>query len=452
MSVLQYPDGFNAPDLQIWNNATFDHGESEPLAWASSNLDCVNLTLSLDSDDYSKENRRPDGQVGNSHVRLLDLNLNLPLDPDPVSPVSKGVKWKDSQEEKVHGGRERDIDVEIQEIEEEISRLSSRLKALHLEKAEQCCKTIERPLGRTVHAKFKEQKQGTRDSVDERKIDATLLSSMKPKTNRRGVSLGPAEIASAVKSRPLNKMEITPVLSVQNRRKSCFWKLQEIDELKVTKERRKSLSLTVSPTKTRKTVSKTQPQRQPWTTVGSKRGVKKEESAISSIQPKMLFKDGEKSAKKPTKPGRVVPSRYNQITISAARKRSFPENDKEEADRLDKRRASQGSATEVKAKKKWEIPREVVLYKSDEADEDKKKKKANESSTETPVLMVRNGEVLPKIRTGREFMNESPRDSGPAKRAAELVGRRNYFGSGEEDPVAAPFCQALSFIEDVEEE
>ncbi|PKI52946.1 uncharacterized protein LOC116202354 [Punica granatum] len=449
MSVLQYPDAFDAPDLQVWNNAAFDHGESEPLTWASSNPDCVNLTLSLESDDCSKENRSPSGPVGNSQVRLLNLNLNLPLEPGSASPspVLKGIKWKDPQEEKVQSGR--DIDAEIEEIEREISRLSTRLEVLRIEKAEQNPKTTEPPRGRVVPAKFMEQKQGNRSSQEEKKIDGAPLSSTKPKINRRGVSLGPGEIASAVKTRPSNKPEVTPVMSVQSRRKSCFWKLQEIDELKVTKERRKSLSLTVSP-KTQKTVSKTQPQKQAVTTVGSKRATKKEEGVISAIQPKRLFKEGEKSAKKPAKLGRVVPSRYNQITISAARKRSFPENDKEEADRSDKRRASQGTTVEGKAKKRWEIPREVVLYKSDEAEEDKKK--ANKSSSETPLSAVRINEVLPKIRIARGFVNESPRDSGPAKRAAELVGRRNYFVQGEEDTGQTQFCQALSFLGDVEEE
>jgi hypothetical protein len=49
--------------------------------------------------------------------------------------------------------------------------------------------------------------------------------------------------------------------------------------------------------------------------VTSKRPVKKEDGVVSSIQPKKLFKDGEKeksvTAKKPLKPGRVVASRYN---------------------------------------------------------------------------------------------------------------------------------------------
>ncbi|KAK4770196.1 hypothetical protein SAY87_030728 [Trapa incisa] len=437
MSVLQYPDVFDGPDLQIWNNAAFDHGDS--LTWASSNPDCVNLTLSLESDDFSKENRSPDALIENSQVRRLNLNLNLPLQPDSASPVTKGIKWKTSPEEKVQvGRRERDIDAEILEIEKEISRLSSRLEDLCLEK----CKASEPPP--PPLSKFKEKRQGIRESDEEKKIDASLLSNVKQKnTTRRGVSLGPAEIASAVKLRPSNRPEITPVLSVQNRRKSCFWKIQEIDELQVTKERRKSLSLTVSP-KTGKTVSKTQPQKQAWTTVGSKKGVKKEEGLISSIQPKTLFKEGDKSAKKPAKPGRVVPSRYNQMTISAARKRSIPENDKEEADIIDKRRTShESNAESVKAKKRWDIPREVVLYKSEEAEEDK--------STGT-LSVARLEEVLPKIKTRRQFVNESPRDSGPAKRAAELAGRRNYFSSDEEDQAHTALCQALSFVEDVEEE
>jgi hypothetical protein len=61
MSVLQYPDAINAPDLQIWNNAAFDNEEFE--GWAAikaswSNMDAVNLSESLES-DCSKENLSP---------------------------------------------------------------------------------------------------------------------------------------------------------------------------------------------------------------------------------------------------------------------------------------------------------------------------------------------------------------------------------------------------------
>lgn len=162
----------------------------------------------------------------------------------------------------------------------------SKLKALRLVKEEQNSETV-------------------RYSKELKKIDVAPVLSLHLGINRRGVGLGPAEIATAVKSRPSNKPDITPVLLARSRRKSCFWKLQEMDELKLTKERRKSFSLTVGP-KTRKTVSRTQPPKQAATTVGWKRGVKKEEEVVYLIQPKELFKEGDKSAKRPARPGRFV--------------------------------------------------------------------------------------------------------------------------------------------------
>ncbi|KAB5511153.1 hypothetical protein DKX38_030187 [Salix brachista] len=53
-SLLQYPDGVNAPEVQIWNNAAFDNGESED----SLNLKSSWWTQSLESNG-SKENLSP---------------------------------------------------------------------------------------------------------------------------------------------------------------------------------------------------------------------------------------------------------------------------------------------------------------------------------------------------------------------------------------------------------
>lgn len=118
--------------------------------------------------------------------------------------------------------------------------------------------------------------------------------------------------------------------------------LQDIEEEKVTKK-----SSSISP-KLRKTISNTQPLRQAVTTVGSKKAVKRAEGLFSAIQPKKLFKEGEKSVKKVVKPGRVVASRYNQNCTgnSALRKISLPENN-EERERSEKKRASSiGSSRE----------------------------------------------------------------------------------------------------------
>ncbi|XP_007043480.2 PREDICTED: uncharacterized protein LOC18608627 [Theobroma cacao] len=464
MSILQYPDSFNVPELQVWNNAAFDNGESEDTSaikasWG--NLESGSVNQSLESDG-SKENQSPlwlkspvsfkstaslvkplcsKNVIGNSKEQALKGIFVEPLSGKLKSGVGKEV-------EKKHD--EKKIDMEIEEIEKEISRLSSKLESLRLEKAEYNARSIAMR-GRIVPAKFMEQKQRIGNLEMGKKIEDPLLSSAKTKMSRRGVSLGPTEIFSAMKSRQLTKQEVTtPIQSIQSRRKSCFFKLQDIDEGKVTRERGKSLS--VSP-RSRKT-SKVEAPKPAATTVGCKRAVKKEDGVLATVQPKRLFKDGEKSvtAKKPLKPGRVVASRYNQIanqsngnfSVNDARKRSLPENGKEESNRHEKKRVSherlvdscKNQKSESRVKKKWEIPSEVVVFKC-------------ETEEESPEPDNKMNDVLPKIRTVR-FLGKSPRDSGPAKRVAELMGRKSYFCMEEEAEDSV--CQALSFAEGEGEE
>ncbi|PON80554.1 hypothetical protein PanWU01x14_001100 [Parasponia andersonii] len=467
MSILQYPDAMNGPDLQIWTNAAFDNEESESSAaaaikasWSTLHPDMVNRSSESFQSDYSKENLSPAFMetpvTAKSSVPIKPLQVNSTILNSQAKPLKllfkEGLlepfsKEGYEEEEEEEGGKERDetkIDSEIEEIENEISRLSSKLEALRIEKAERNKKTMEKR-GRIIPAKFLEPKQSV-------KIEESIPSSTKPKLNRRGLSLGPSEIVAGAGFRRLSKIEITPVQTIQNRRKSCFWKLQDIDELRATKERGKSFSL--SP-KSRKTVSKTQvlPPKQAATTVSTKRAVKKEQAVLSSIQPKKLFKEGEKSvtAKKPVKPGRVVASRYNQTTVNDGRKRSLPEDDKEEGKRNDKKRMSfagkqngigkescRSRGTESRVKKKWEIPSEVAVFQGLEKEE------------ESPLPAVGEiGEALPKIKTFR-CVKESPRDSGPAKRVAELIGRRSYFCSDDEvdGSSSSSVCQALRFAEE----
>ncbi|KAJ6383397.1 hypothetical protein OIU78_026805 [Salix suchowensis] len=368
-------------------------------------------------------------------TKPLQSNANL-VNSQGSNSMKDGLSKMVEKNEEIKNHDEKKIDIEIEEIEKEIKRLSSRLEVLRLEKAERnLSKTIEKR-GRVVAAKFMEQKQSV-------KIEEPLVSSAQHKINRRGVSLGPNEILSGSKSRLLfGKQEMKTPVSTQNRRKSCFWKLEEIDELKATKERRKSLS--VSP-RSRKNVSKIQVPKQAATTVGYRRPVKKDVGVIASIQPKNLFKDGEKSVpnKKPLKPGRVVASRYNQIgtnqsngnlTASEARKRSLPDNEKEDGN---KRRASRGNGVSQRSesgrvKKKWEIRSEVVVFKFD-------------AEEESPPAVVT--DILPKIKTFRSVA-ETPRDSGAAKRVSELVGRKSYFCPDEETAAGDSVCQTLSFAEE----
>ncbi|OVA14443.1 hypothetical protein BVC80_1367g56 [Macleaya cordata] len=325
------------------------------------------------------------------------------------------------------------IDTEIEEIEMEINRLASKLEALRLEKAEQNLKTTE---------KAEQNLKTTEKEKIQKKIGGNLAANPNSKIQRRGVSLGPTEIIASVRSRPPMKPEITPIKSTQSRRKSCFFKLQEINEEKVTKERG-GRSLSLSPT-SRRSVSKTQSSRQGFTTVGSKKSVKKDEGVLSSIQPKKLFKDGEKSvgAKKPiNKNGRVVASRYNQIPSQSTgiqkqtdhRKRSFPENDRKTASLVGKspgfpQECGRSNVTEGRVKKRWEIPSNVLV--------------------DSPSMSIsKMADLLPKIKTIRCTEEYSPRDSGPAKRAAELIAKKSYFGA-ESIELENSVCQALDFEEE----
>lgn len=92
-------------------------------------------------------------------------------------------------------------------------------------------------------------------------------------------------------------------------------------------------------------------------------------------------------------------------------------------------------------KKRWEIPGEVVVVHRTSV------------TDESPVSVTKMPDLLPRIKTLR-CTNETPRDSGPAKRVAELIGRKSYFCQDDDDneKVEAPVCQALSFAEDVEEQ
>ncbi|XP_010438492.1 PREDICTED: uncharacterized protein LOC104722083 [Camelina sativa] len=414
MTSIEATETVNAPPkLQIWNNAAFDDGDSqitsaieEATSWSSQ------LNESFDSDGI-KENH-----FSISVSSSLQSSVSITTDQEAAkaapSAKSKTVKSKSAADRS-----KRDIDAEIEEVEKEIGRLSTRLESLRLEKAEQTARSVA-IRGRIVPAKFMESQKPTVRFDD---------SSLQGSKSRRGVSLGPAEIFNSGK----RSETVTPIQSAQNRRKSCFFKLPGIEEGKMTNRGNNNkgrTSLSLSP-RSRKAKVMTAGQKQAATTVGSKRAVKKEEGVFSLIQPKKLFKDDEKnvSLRKPLKPGRVVASRYSLVSKTQqgggekdVRKRSLPENEeKENHNRSEKRRASdENSKSEGRVKKRWEIPSEVDLYSSGVNDVD-----------ETPIC-----EKLPKIRTLRR-LGGSPRDSGAAKRVAELQSKDRSF----------TFCQLLRFEE-----
>ncbi|GAB2274835.1 hypothetical protein Dimus_009609 [Dionaea muscipula] len=465
MSVLQHSEAMgviNPGDVQIWNNVAFDNGESdEPtmpiIIIQSSPSSCSKSKPSFlylpEPDSSTKENQNPCSIP--SPVPHLDRSASVKR-PLHANAAVKNIHF-DRPCLVPRRGDEKNIDSEIEEIEKEIERLSSRLESLRLEKAQRNSKSMEKR-GRVVASKFMEVKEKSGKVWDGKIEELGTMTSVGLKTlnppaglGRRGVSLGPAEIYSeTTRLRLLGKQEIlvtpSPIQQAQNRRKSCFWKLGEIDEVKAIKQRGKSLS-----PKSRKCVSKLPAWKSGGgaaTTVGmgSKKFVKKEDGGggiiVPLIQPKNLFKEegqGEesatKTAKKPLKNGgRVVASRYSingggSSAIKDFRKRTLAENDKEEEEvkKCDhKKRISL-------AGKPTTPHNQAKMMK----DDDKKK-----NTTMPPVSDSKLLELVPKIRTRRQHCindnGSSPRDSGAAKRVSQLIGKKSYFtlddDEWEEDP------------------
>ncbi|KAF5193351.1 hypothetical protein FRX31_017064 [Thalictrum thalictroides] len=519
MSVLQYPSSIDVKDVQIWNNAAFDNGDTETTSASSSSIVqslSFNDSEIVELDSHSsKENFSPP-RLCRSPV-CLNSSVK-PLHPNIVNGNSHGKPLKVLFKEGLllhhhhhHTGNDeiRDvskIDAEMEEIEKEICRLSLKLESLRVEKEEMNVKQIERiePLVGTT-PKFVEQKQSSRVSLMPKKIggipgvvsngisrkgmsmgpseivagarsqrvkqELTPIQSGKSRRgislgpseiaagvrsqrkkqeitpilypkSQRGISMGPSEIFAGIKSQPRGMEELTPIQSSKlNRRKSCFYKLQEVDEETVIKDKG-GRSRSLSP-KSRQALVKTQASKQRFTTIGSNKNMRKDDRVLSSIQPKNLFKEGEKSApaKRSIKSGRVVASRYNQSSVEYTRKMSLPGNDKGGEN---KKRASSTGKTRVSlpesgckqdTENKVELASEAMRYKS--------------LTHSNPPSILKVADFLPKIRTNRSIF-ESPRDSGPAKKAAELMGKKSYFGE-EKSGLEVSVCQTLSFDDDEEE-
>uniref|UniRef100_A0A7N0TJ74 Uncharacterized protein n=1 Tax=Kalanchoe fedtschenkoi TaxID=63787 RepID=A0A7N0TJ74_KALFE len=447
MSVMEASN-----DVQVWDNAAFDDsgGLERPspdmkASWADMDRQCLGASTEYDS---SKENKNP--LLGISSPAAFKTPVSNPL-LQPRNVVAEKMMGSGKIESKktvqlqVPKGKKdsalRDdaiIDLEIEQVEMEISRLSLKLNALRLEKAEKKSRIGERRCS-IVPAKYMEPKQSTNHKL------GFLQKNQDSKPQRiRGVSLCPAEIYSATKSHPaMSKSEVSNSSVKQgSRRQSCFWRLGEIDELKVTKERG-GKSASVSP-KSRKPVPRLDTAKKAVTTIGSKKPMRKDVAVLSSVEPKKLF--GERSApppKKPVKSGRVVASRYNQSSTAhnssvdrPGKLRSSSETEGEGAHKseTDKQRRDSVAGSESRVKKRWEIPVkcEVVVYKSDE---------------ESSPVIDEIADVLPKIRTVR-CVNDTPRDSGSVKRVADLMGKKSFFGGGAEGEEVGVVCQALSFVDE----
>ncbi|KAK1280827.1 hypothetical protein QJS04_geneDACA003178 [Acorus gramineus] len=425
----------NAIDLQIWDNAAFDGcdgGSNRESSWFP--LQSLSLNQSSESldPDSMKENRSPTPAKPNHPLKVHFRQGSNGGDRDTAS-----------------------IDSEIEEIEAEIGRLASRLAALRIKKAEVEMKAAKRT----------------------------------PMTDRRGFSLGPTEIASSVVG------------------SSSVKKLQEIKEEEVTKkkkktERQRSFSPESRPSITRRsaistvgpmrTTAREYPMPGPASARPSRRGLTLGPSEIAATRKKLSFQMSEEDKEPMSNVDRKVRARQRglsigpmEITRMQCRRKSsfvgFPEFEEESLGPKSRPSATVGSVKSAKGRviasryskitvgsgsnrRKWSLPekddgdakmdvkkRALSVGKSQASLLEKKmsritgKGKGEVHPINDSPSITRVAESLPKIRTIRCTV-VSPRDSGRAKRVAELIGRKSYFTAEKELGESA--CQTLAFEEE----
>ncbi|WOL03441.1 hypothetical protein Cni_G12161 [Canna indica] len=268
---------------------------------------------------------------------------------------------------------------------------------------------------------------------DTKKAAATPANAM---LRRRGASLGPAEVAASARSCRPNNFQ-------QNKEKA----------VKVDKPLRRSS--TVDLISQQPSVVKASETKKGATTVPSKKSAKEVQSS-ESIRPKSLFQESKSvvSSKRPSKTPkvRVVASRYSLAGTRVAtdepgskrRKWSLPELSREKTN-SSSLTGSSGSIPDCEISQGSEMEEQMNL---DLQIPDNLDVKTNSSSLahSSPPSIMKIAEMLPKIKTLRSN-TESPRDSGCAKRAADLVNRKSFFAVTEGEELNSP-CQTLTFHED----
>ncbi|KAG6528672.1 uncharacterized protein LOC122043870 [Zingiber officinale] len=490
--------------LQIWDNAAFDDGGSaskvSSVPAPPPPLREVSTNASGPQDlDPCKENRGPEA---------IDLLLDATLPKKAASRVAFAEV------------EEISLDDEIVRIEEMIARLSSRLEALRVKKADRDARG--RPRGRIVPAKFMDPCTPALKRMD-REMEATPASA---RNRRRAVSLGPLEIlatpARSMNPRPSPAKNIWPTalkkkaeepIAKADRRGDSFkmiqlgkatgtlldlGKLENIEEDKETKRaintnpksqqpatarkmipdakktvatpgnpsnRRRAVSLgpaeIVASTRSRRqnnqqehTAEKAvkldnQPKRSssigpasPKPSVSAKKAVTMGASK-AAIRPKAPFQDNKNSTScnRPSKAAkaRVVPSRYNSAGTRTTGEKQGNKRGKWSLPELCRGTGSSSRLTPANKRSQGSELEDQMKLDSQISDD-------LEDHT-SPESIMKLAAILPKIKASR-CNTESPRDSGCAKRASELVGRKPFFSASEDEVLNSP-GQALTILEDL---
>ncbi|KAJ3708482.1 hypothetical protein LUZ61_012187 [Rhynchospora tenuis] len=371
MSVLHYYNTSDTPNTpKVWNNAAFD----DP---------------SLGSD----------GSAGMTSWSVLQ-----PISTNQLDSFEYGVK-KPIREE---------IEKEIEKTEREIERLTRRLEELKSKKAS----SFQKP-GRVVPSKFKE--------VAKIKFETPVSN----KSMQRGVSLGPLEILQGSTHSSKKFGSNKPHGIKEEKEKPQSWKqrgvsLGPLEILQGSTHSSKKLGSN-KPHGIKEEKEKFQSWKQRGASLGpleihqglaqsSKKppGIKEEKEKSQpwkSAGPKMVSN---------SRPGRRgVSLGPTEISAIARKTPSKPWNtlEKIEEHSTSNRRLSRGP------RKPRVVPSRYSLAPPKIVRDDMSK---NVNGKKSPESVTKMAKLLPKIKAVR-CIEQSPRDSGRAKRVADLIGRKPFF-------------------------
>lgn len=432
------------PLVHVWNNAAFDNSSSSASAWQTHTAAAAAAAISKGD----KENRRPDtddigagfdadAEIG--HIEAEILRLSSRLHHLRTSRQSEPKRDADAATGEIAAKvRPRPRGLSLGPLDVISGANPNLLSEKQPPPAVQRLKPIKQPpvsRGRGLSLgpldiaaanpkvpAAQQQKQGTEA--------ARILKPIKepPVQRRRGVSLGPLEIHHCVGSKPAAAAAVKPFpnqlnaireegqISKQPAVPAKPWPSSNTRHPLDAKQgaaagRAKARSSSMSPRSKRQSIAKATDTRGGSAAVGGNK-------VVDELKPKGVFSHTGNAAigRRPAGSSkvRVIPSRYS-LTPGASLGAGTQEKRRKQS--------LQGSAGG--ASQREEIRAKVIEPSNDQ---------------QSPQTIAKVAELLPRIRTMP--CDESPRDSGCAKRVADLVGKRYFFTAAAGDGTAVSSYQA----------
>lgn len=454
------------PLVHVWNNAAFDHASaSASSAWRAAHTAAVDSSAA----EGDKENHRPEpkaaaaadvaveiGQIEAEILRLSSRLHHLRTSNQPPPQPKRGAGEVAPAVMKAAAVRPRTRGLSLGPLD--VVAAAEPNPSLHEKPQQQPSRAAQgpKPIKQAPAPRGRGVSLGPLDIVaanprvpaaaPQRKVQGEggparpILKPIKepPVQRRRGVSLGPLEIHHGAGSKPgaaaaarvkpfsskLSSVREDGQHSKQNAVPTRPWPSSNARQ-GTAASRAKARSGSMSPSRSRRqSASKATETRGHNAAIG----VNKVDNELK-LKGVVNHTGNATIAKRPTGSSkvRIIPSRYSLMpgsslaagTQEKRRKQSLP--------------GSAGGASQRG---------EEIRAKLTEPSSEFVRKNTEPSSDElSPQTIAKVAELLPRIRT-MPHSDESPRDSGCAKRVADLVGKRSFFTATMDDGHAVTSYQA----------